>query len=222
MTSVEPSTPSNGLSRSETVRLEALSDGVIAVAITLLVLDLKVPHVGEESLRTALATQWPSYAAYVTSFLVIGILWINHHSIFRQIRYATRGLILINLVLLMLIVAVPFATSLVADYLTEPGFNANVAMALYSALALAISVAMVVLWGYSLRHPELLEPDVDVAEARRSFPRFSIGSSVYAVLILVSFISALAALAGNFVVALYYAFEHLPKTRAARPDSASN
>ncbi len=216
MTAVEPTTPSDGLSRSDTARLEALSDGVIAVAITLLVLDLKVPHVGEESLWKALAAQWPVYAAYVTSFLVIGILWINHHSIFRQIRYATRGLMLTNLVLLMLIVAIPFATSLVADYLTEPGINAKVAMATYSALALSIAIAMTILWGYVLRRPELLEPDVDVQAARTAFPRFSIGSTVYAVLILVSFISAVLALAGTFLVALYYAFEHLPDRRPSR------
>jgi uncharacterized membrane protein len=215
MAAVEPDTSSGGLSRSDTVRLDALSDGVIAVAITLLVLDLKVPHVGDESLWSALVAQWPSYSAYVTSFLVIGILWVNHHSIFRQIRYATRGLMLTNLTLLMLIVAIPFVTSLVADYLTESGINAKVAMATYNALALAIAITMTVLWGYALRHPELLEPDIDVQAARKAFPRFSVGSTVYAVLILVSFISALLALAGTFFVALYYAFEHLPKTHPA-------
>jgi len=209
-------TPLGGHSHSDTVRLEALSDGVIAVAITLLVLDLKVPHVGDGSLWRALVEQWPAYAAYVTSFLVIGILWVNHHSIFRQIRYAPRGLMLTNLTLLMLIVAIPFATSLVADYLTESGINAKVAMAAYNALALAIAIAMTVLWGYALRRPELLESDIDVQDARRAFPRFSIGSTVYAVLILVSFISALLALAGTFFVALYYAFEHLPKAHPAQ------
>ena len=209
-------TPLGGHSHSDTVRLEALSDGVIAVAITLLVLDLKVPHVGDGSLWRALVEQWPAYAAYVTSFLVIGILWVNHHSIFRQIRYAPRGLMLTNLTLLMLIVAIPFATSLVADYLTESGINAKIAMAAYNALALAIAIAMTVLWGYALRRPELLESDIDVQDARRAFPRFSIGSTVYAVLILVSFISALLALAGTFFVALYYAFEHLPKAHPAQ------
>lgn len=169
------------------MRLEALSDGVIAVAITLLVLDLKVPHVGDLSLWDALVAQWAAYAAYLTSFLVIGILWLNHHSIFRQISSATRGLMLINPVVLMLIVAVPFATSLVADYLAEPGMNAKVAMATDSSLALAIALGMTALWGYALRRPELLEAHVDVGAARSAFPRFSLGSSVYAVLIVVSF-----------------------------------
>ncbi|MEI6621249.1 MAG: TMEM175 family protein [Actinomycetes bacterium] len=211
----KPTTPSDERSLSDTTRLEALSDGVIAVAITLLVLGLVVPHVGEESLWKALVAQWPAYAAYVTSFLVIGILWINHHSLFRQIRYVTRGLMLINLVLLMFIVAIPFATSLVADYLTEPGFNAKVAMAIYNAIALMIAIAIASLWGYVLRRPELLDPDVDVSAARKSFPRFGIGMVVYAVLILVSFISAVLALAVTFMVAVYYCFEHLPGKRPA-------
>lgn len=193
----------------ERVRLEALSDGVIAVAITLLVLDLAVPHVGEASLWEALVKEWPAFAAYVTSFLVIGILWMNHHSLFRQIRYVTRGLMLINLTFLMLVVAVPFATSLAADYLIEPGPNAKVAMAIYSALGLAIAVVMVLLWRYVLARPGLLEPFVDVAVARTFLPRFSIGIAVYAVLIGVSFVNAVLALAVNFLVALYYAFDQV-------------
>ncbi|CAB4932329.1 unannotated protein [freshwater metagenome] len=214
MVADEPQSASGRASRSDTSRLEALSDGVIAVAITLLVLDLKVPHVEDESLWNALVTQWPSYFAYITSFLVIGILWVNHHSIFRQIRATTRGLMLINLVLLMLIVAIPFATSLVADYVTKPGVNATVAMATYSAVALAIALAIASLWGYALRHPALLEPEVDVEAARKAFPRFSIGSLVYLVLLVVSFVSPILALTGTFLVALYYSFEHLPKARA--------
>lgn len=169
--------------RSDAVRLEALSDGVIAVAITLLVLDLAVPHVGEGSLWQALVAQWPAFAAHVTSFLVIGILWMNHHSLFRQIHFVTRGLILINLMLLMLVVAIPFPTSLAADHLIEPGSNANanVAMAIYSVLGLAISVVMVLLWRYVLGRPDLLESYVDADAARRFLPQFSLGIVVYAV-----------------------------------------
>lgn len=118
-------------------------------------LDLAIPHVGEGSLRDALVAEWPAFAAHVTSFLVIGILWMNHHALFRQIHYVTRPLMLINLAFLMLIVAVPFATSLVSEYLLEPGFNAKTAMAIYSALGLAIGVVMVLLWNYMLKRPEL-------------------------------------------------------------------
>lgn len=205
------------LSHADTVRLEALSDGVIAVAITLLVLDLRVPKLeGEESLWRALTANWPSYAAYVTSFLVIGILWINHHSLFRQIRYATRGLMLANLTFLMLVVAIPFVTSLVSEYLQEGNWNSKVAMATYDGLALAIALSITFLWAYVLRRPALLEPSVDVAAARKAFPQFSIGIAVYTVLIVLAFINPVIALAGTFGVALYYCFEHLPSGRSTQ------
>jgi uncharacterized membrane protein len=205
------------LSHADTVRLEALSDGVIAVAITLLVLDLRVPKLeGDQPLWNALTANWPSYAAYVTSFLVIGILWINHHSLFRQIRYATRGLMLANLTFLMLVVAIPFVTSLVSEYLQEGNWNSKVAMATYDGLALAIALSITFLWAYVLRRPALLEPSVDVAAARKAFPQFSIGIAVYTVLIVLAFINPVIALAGTFGVALYYCFEHLPSGRSTQ------
>jgi uncharacterized membrane protein len=210
----EAKTPGR-FSRSETVRLEALSDGVIAVAITLLVLDLKVPHVGEGSLWNALVDQWPSYLAYATSFLMIGIWWLNHHSLFKQVRYATRALMLLNLVLLMLIVAIPFVTAMVADYLGEPGFNAKLAVALYNGLSLVSAIVIVNMYNYVLRRPELLEPEVDVEQARRNFPRFAVGSTVYLVLVGLSFINASVALIGTILVGIYYCFEHLPKSSKA-------
>ena len=206
------------LSHADTVRLEALSDGVIAVAITLLVLDLRVPELEpDQPLWNALTANWPSYAAYVTSFLVIGILWINHHSLFRQIKYATRGLMLANLTFLMLVVAIPFVTSLVSKYLLEGNWNSKVAMATYDGLALAIALSITFLWAYVLRRPALLEPSVDVAAARKAFPQFSIGIAVYTVLIVLAFINPVIALAGTFGVALYYCFEHLPSGRS-KPD----
>jgi uncharacterized membrane protein len=197
------------LSKSDTGRVEAFSDGVLAVAITLLVLDLKVPHVGDGSLWEALLKQWPAYAAYLTSFLIIGIMWANHHSIFRQIRFVDRSLMLLNLLLLMAIVAIPFGASLVSEYLKEPGHNGNVAMATYSGISLVVAVSYGLIWGYALWHPNLLEPSVDVAGSRKTYPRFAGGALFYAVLIVVSLINAYVALIVTFLLALYYAFDQL-------------
>jgi uncharacterized membrane protein len=97
-----------------TGRVEAFSDGVLAVAITLLVLDLRLPRV-EGSLWHALLVLWPAGAAYVTSFIVIGVMWANHHSLFDGIARVDRPLLFLNLLLLLVIVTVPFSTSLVAD-----------------------------------------------------------------------------------------------------------
>ena len=99
-------------------RLEAFSDGVIAVAITLLVLNIDVPHLKPgETLAHGLLDQWPSYAAYVTSFLTIGIIWINHHVMVGRLREADHAISFLNLLLLMSIAILPFATNLMAAYL---------------------------------------------------------------------------------------------------------
>lgn len=193
-----------------TARVEAFSDGVLAVAITLLVLDLKVPHVEPGSVWPALLDQWPGYAAYVTSFLSIGIMWMNHHSLFVMIARADRKLLFVNLLLLLLIVTVPFSTSLVAEYLTHPGFNGKIAMAIYSGQSFLMGLGFAALWGYPLTHPRLLADGVDVAAARRAFPRFAIGSAVYGALVAVSFLNPAVALALHVSVAVYYAFERLP------------
>src|SRR5215470_8105680 len=103
-------------------RTEAFSDGVIAIAITLLVLDIKVPPVGENgvSLGSALIRQWPSYAAYAISFLTIGVVWMNHHATFRRLREVDHCVLLLNLLLLLNIGILPWSTSLIAAYLIEP------------------------------------------------------------------------------------------------------
>jgi len=109
---------------SDTARVEAFSDGVFAIAITLLVLEIRVPPVDTtahgHTLLLALGRLWPSYLGYALSFVTIGIMWANHHSIFRYIRRADRYFVLINVMFLMCISFLPFPTALLAEYLPEP------------------------------------------------------------------------------------------------------
>src|SRR3954449_5825661 len=105
-----------------TSRLEAFSDGVFAIAITLLVLDIKGPDLAEgHTLAHAVLDLWPSFAAYVTSFAVIGIIWVNHHAIFGHVGLADRRLLALNLLLLLFVALLPWPTSLIAEYLTAGG-----------------------------------------------------------------------------------------------------
>src|SRR5437899_5745321 len=129
---------------TEPGRLEAFSDGVLAIAITLLVLDLTVPLRNElhgESLALALGHQWPNYCAYAVSFLVIGIIWVNHHAMFAMVARTDRWVLFANLLLLMVVAAIPFPTRLLAEYLTAAGRDAHVAAAVYSATMLAMGIA---------------------------------------------------------------------------------
>lgn len=112
------------MTRSEMLppgRLEAFSDGVIAVAITLLVLDLTVPEPGAPgALGQRLLAEWPSYVAYAVSFVAIGIFWLNHHTMLRRLTRVDHSVLVLNIFLLLCIVVLPFTTSLLATYLNRP------------------------------------------------------------------------------------------------------
>jgi uncharacterized membrane protein len=152
-------------------RVEAFSDGVIAVAITLLALDLKVPlPVGPHSLAHKLAQQWPNYAAYVISFVTIGIIWINHHAMFRRLVSVDHTILMLNLVLLLTIGVLPFSTALMAEYLTASS-GANLAAAVYGASFLVMSSAFVVLQRHVLLVKTGLLRDDITAPVRRAILR---------------------------------------------------
>jgi uncharacterized membrane protein len=159
----------------ETGRVEAFSDGVFAVAITLLVFDLKVPQlpsaaISLSALGTALFREWPSYLTFVTSFATILIMWVGHHNIFKFVYRSSTPFLFANGLLLLLVTVVPFPTSLVAAYLTTPA--AALACAVYAGLFVLINVAYNLLWWAATNNGRLLKPgvtDVQVKMMRRSF-----------------------------------------------------
>lgn len=174
-------------------RLEAFSDGVMAIAITLLVLNLHVPTANEVSgqgLASALVHQWPSYAAYLVSFLIIGIIWINHHAMFALVRRVDRGVLFANLGLLLVVSVIPFPTQLLADYLTS-STDAHVAAATYSGTMLGMAVAFTLLWWAITRDARLLHDRVDLS-VNRGLRRFTLGMVVYAACVVLALINAYA------------------------------
>ncbi|HEX4361016.1 MAG TPA: TMEM175 family protein [Pseudonocardia sp.] len=207
---------------NDSKRLEAFSDGVMAIAITLLVLDLHVPPAGDTEalgLPGALAHQWPAYAAYLVSFLVIGIIWINHHAMFSLVRRIDRAVLFSNLALLLVVSVIPFPTELLAEYLTA-GSAAHVAAAVYSATMLGMAVAYTLLWWAVSRDARLLHPDVAIG--RTALRRFGAGMVLYGGCIALSFLNAYATLAVHGALALYYCFDQLnPTTTEADTADAS-
>ena len=199
-----------------TTRLEAFSDGVFAIAITLLVLELHVPEVEPgERLWPALVKEWPQFGAYLTSFAILGIMWVNHHSMFRQIQRADRGLMFLNLFLLLWTALLPFPTNLFAEYLRDDTIDANVAAAVYSANLTLAAVAFSLIWWHVLRN-HLVDHDMTPSQQRASVLRYSIGTAFYAACIGLSFISAPATLLVEFLLALYYGFEQIRTSSSAR------
>jgi uncharacterized membrane protein len=198
-----------------TGRLEAFSDGVFAIAITLLVLDLAVPSLTEserDGLWAALGREWPSYFAYLVSFLVIGIIWINHHTMLTLVERVDRPILFANLMLLLTVSVIPFPTRLLAEYLLEP--DAHVAAAVYSATMLVMGFTFWTLWLTITRRPERLHRPLDPATRRATLRRFGAGQVVYAAAIGLSFVSAVATLALHGALGIYYCFDQLTPSKS--------
>jgi uncharacterized membrane protein len=199
-------------------RLEAFSDGVLAIAITLLVIEIRPPEVHEgESLAHALWELWPSYLAYLVSFLTIGVIWLNHHRVFTQVTRVDGPLLVLNLNLLLWTGLIPFPTAVVAEHLRDAGEAARTASALYCGVLLLMSLAFGALFAWVTHDDRLLDrlPPPGVVRAARL--RFMVGLAVYAVAFALSWVSAPLALALCGLMALYYAFDQASVPAAAEP-----
>ena len=182
---------------------------MFAVAITLLALNLAVAGPGHGSLLSQLGERWPSFVAYVISFFTIGITWVNHHVLVKNIAVVDRTLLFLNLVLLLFVVLIPFVTATMATYLTTSGQDANVAVALYALVLVGMSAGFAAIFGWTLGEGRTYRP-VPPDARRTAWLRFTIGGFVYVVATAVAFVNALAAVALIGLVAVYYIFERLP------------
>jgi uncharacterized membrane protein len=185
-------------------RLEAFSDGVFAIAITLLVLEIPVPEVEHGGLDDALLHQWPVYAAYVVSFATIGIIWINHHGVMGYVRRVDRGLLLLNLLLLMWVTLIPWPTNLLAEYMRANGADQRAAALVYALTMTLMGATFGMLWLYIVRR-EHLATRLPPGELRLRTRRFVIGTPIYALSIAMALVSAPACLAVNALLAVFYA-----------------
>ena len=152
-------------SRWEPVRTEAFSDGVFAIAITLLVLDLGIPASEFDDLWGAILGEWPAHLAYATSFLTIGWIWLAHHAIFRRLLYVDSGVMRLNLLLLMAVSFLPFPTRLAAEAVDVTDAE-RAAVIFYGATLLVISLLISALWAVAARDRTLLRPEVTEEDVR--------------------------------------------------------
>jgi uncharacterized membrane protein len=176
-----PNTQAAATREKETGRLEAFSDGVFAIAITLLALELKVPHFdgsGDMTNRliSGLTNQWPSYFAFLTSFFTVLIMWVHHHAIFRLVRGVDATLLFANGFLLMLVTVVPFPTAVVAEYLRTSA--ALAACTFYAGFFVLIGIAFMVLLWAAFR-PSVVDPDASPATITRLRKSYRLGPPLY-------------------------------------------
>jgi uncharacterized membrane protein len=191
-------------------RLEAFSDGVFAVAITLLALNLTVagPE-GHERLALQLGHKGPAFLAYLISFFMIGIVWVNHHALVRSIIKVDRKLLFLNLVLLLFVVLIPFATATEADYFPHNDASARLAMALYAGVFLGMSIGFASMFEWTLHGRRVYQP-VPPERHWAARARFAGGSLVYVIAIAVAAFSAVASFVLIALIAVYYILENTP------------
>jgi len=198
---------------NETARVEAFSDGVFAIAITLLILEIKVPHEQNAiALRSQLQHLWPSYLAFVTSFTTIGVMWLNHHRLFTLINKNDDGIIAFNLLLLLGVTWIPFPTALLAEHLR--GTGQDVAGIVYATSFFAIAIVFNVMWRYAVR-TNVVREHLDVAAITR---QYAMGPVFYGILIGVAMLSAVWCLVLSALIAVYFA---LPPSLWARRAKAT-
>jgi uncharacterized membrane protein len=194
----------------ETGRLEAFSDGVFAVAITLLVLNIRVPGIDspnklldDAKLWQALLDEWPMLVAYGTSFATIGIMWLNHHRLFVHIKRTDTVLLLLNLLLLLVIVFIPVPTALLAEYLVKPDQHA--AAIVYSGTFLLMAICFNLLWRYASYHNRLLGKDVDTRVVAAINTQYLFGPLPYLIVFGLAWINTPASVLLSFILALFFA-----------------
>jgi uncharacterized membrane protein len=204
-----------------TGRLEAFSDGVFAIAVTLLVLDIAVPGQAGRHLLRSVADLWPSYLAYVVSFATIGAAWLGHNAITEYLDHADAAFVRLNLLLLLVVSFLPFPTRLLAGYISYDS-SERVAVTFYGISLLLATTLLMVLWRYAVR-AHLVRPDAADEEIQLLTERLTPGLAGYLVLIISGLFLPILAVIGYLAIALYYIIPSrrlsagfLPKRRKAR------
>lgn len=195
----------------DTNRLETFSDGVIAIAITLLILEIDVPEDTHGELWSALLRQWPSYLAYLISFAVIGIIWVNHHGILALVARVDRPLLYLNLLLLLAVAGIPFPTALVAEHLQSPGIDSEVAAAVYGGWATLVALSFNLMWRWIVHDESLIRDDIDIRALRANTRRFSLGLVIYPLTVGIAFLNPILALGVHGLVAVYYVVDQFAR-----------
>jgi uncharacterized membrane protein len=183
-------------------RLETFADGVFAIAATLLIIEVGLPEELHDSLGNELLDIWPQYAAYALSFVTIGIMWVNHHTILRQLQAVDRTFLFLNIGLLLCIAFVPFPTSVLAEFIQDDG--ARAAALLYGITMTVTSIFFLAVWVYASHGGRLLHPGADSREVSGITRSYLPGTPTYAAATLVALVSPEASAALYGLLAVFY------------------
>ena len=201
----QPNTETVSSNAGDPGRLQAFSDGVFGVAITLLVLNIQVPHLADvqaSTLARELLRQWPVYLSYVISFFTIGIVWANHHNTFQVIVKADHSLRMLNLFLLMTVTLIPFTTALLSEYIQDTAEQQTAAL-VYSLGWVLLAIAYNILWQYAIRRHFIAE-SLTAAQIRTISRRTFFGFICYMVAVVSALFSAGLSIAICMALVVFY------------------
>ena len=192
---------------NDTGRIEAFSDGVFAIAITLLIIEIGVPHLEDEppgtTLPQALVFLWPSFLAYVISFLQIGVIWANHHNRFRFIERSDHGLLFLNILFLMCVAFISFPTALLAEYLERTASERETAGVIYAGTLAVTAVFFTLLWLYAAAN-RLVDRNLDPSLVRAMTRRYLLGTVAYLLVFVLAYLNVAASLILLVILALLF------------------
>jgi len=188
----------------ETTRLEAFSDGIFAIAMTLLVLEIRLPEdLAPGTLGTALLHLWRSYLAFLTSFVTIGVMWVNHHRVFNLIKRTDQAILAFNLLLMLGVSFLPFPTLVVARHIQTP--DAATAAMFFNGTFIGIAFAWGFLWRYVARRRHLLYEEADHASIHGISRQYLLGPVYYIVAFIVAIFSPLTSVIIDLLLAIFFA-----------------
>jgi uncharacterized membrane protein len=203
---------------NDTGRIEAFSDGVFAIAITLLIIEIGVPHLEDEppgtTLPQALVGLWPSYLGYLISFLQIGVIWANHHNRFRFIERSDHGLLFLNILFLMCVAFIPFPTALLAEYLERTASERETAGVIYAGTLAVTAVFFTLLWLYAAAN-RLVDRNLDPSLVRAMTRRYLLGTVAYLLVFVLAYVNVAASLILLVILALLFVLPE-PGDRAGK------
>ena len=196
-------------------RLETFADGVFAIAATLLILNVEVPDRGEHTLAHELVRLWPAYVGYAVSFVTIGIIWVNHHNVLRQLRGADRTFLFINVFFLLCVAFIPFPTRLLATYVRTG--DGRAAAVVYGITLTVTAVFFNLMWRYAIAGGRLLRDDAERRDVEGITRSYRPGVPMYAAATIVGIFQAEASAALFAAIALFYVLSSSVFARAEAP-----
>ncbi|MCG6146120.1 TMEM175 family protein [Leptospira bandrabouensis] len=192
---------------TESGRMVAYSDAIFSIALTLMALEIKIPHpeeIGGSSLLYALLERWPSFLSFFISFMIITVVWTNHHTIFRHVKYVDHNLMILNNLLLLNVIFIPFCSEMLGEYMLQNNTNANFAVFLYGAWIAIGGIPFNLVWRYGVKKKELLSPESDPIEIQKITSHFIKGPYIYAFVTILSFLNIWFSIIGFGILILFF------------------